>query len=39
MKAMTDAPQRTEASGTVRIGDRTVHRMSFGAMRLADKEI
>ncbi|PJF01561.1 oxidoreductase [Streptomyces carminius] len=36
---MTDGQKRIERSGTVRIGDRTVHRMSFGAMRLADKEI
>lgn len=36
---MTDVQQQIEGSGTVRIGDRTIHRMSFGAMRLADKKI
>ncbi|WPB94330.1 aldo/keto reductase [Streptomyces malaysiensis] len=34
-----DIQQRIEQSGTVQIGDRTVHRMSFGAMRLADADI
>ncbi|MGW4030605.1 aldo/keto reductase [Streptomyces sp. NPDC004838] len=34
-----DVHQHIEQSGTVRIGDRTVHRMSFGAMRLADADI
>jgi aryl-alcohol dehydrogenase-like predicted oxidoreductase len=36
---MNDIQKRIERSGTVRIGDRTIHRMSFGAMRLADKDI
>lgn len=36
---MTDVQQQIDESGTVRIGDRTVNRLSFGAMRLADKEI
>ncbi|MFI6210097.1 aldo/keto reductase [Streptomyces sp. NPDC051041] len=36
---MNDVQKRAERSGTVRIGDRTVHRMSFGAMRLAGRDV